>query len=174
MYFDGKMVVNFKRITSSNYPCSRYKFPWGAPHIKANGSCLSFVILSWIPWNLSFRYILFHEKKTPNDAVTPQRQSQFTPKMKANAVPHLLSSLVWIDQYNECNGMTSFIEFIIGLIVYEIMIRKSWSLLPLYRRSYCYNQKLCFVYYFFFLFVFCLASVSWKSTDGRMDGWMDG
>ena len=27
--------------------------------------------LAWIPWNLSFRYILFHEKKkTPNDAVT--------------------------------------------------------------------------------------------------------
>ena len=39
-------------------------------------------------------------KKTPNDAVTSQRQSQFTPKMKANAVPRLLSSLVWIDQYN--------------------------------------------------------------------------
>ena len=34
-------------------------------------------------------------KKTPNDAVTPQRQSQFTPKKKA--VPRLLSSLVWID-----------------------------------------------------------------------------
>ena len=33
-------------------------------------------------------------KKTPHDAVTPQRQSQFTPKMKANAVPRLLSSLV--------------------------------------------------------------------------------
>ena len=33
-------------------------------------------------------------KKTPSDAVTPQRQSQFTPKMKANAVPRLLSSLV--------------------------------------------------------------------------------
>ena len=42
-------------------------------------------------------------KKTPNDAVTPQCQSQFTPKMKANAVPRLLSSLVWIDQYNEYN-----------------------------------------------------------------------
>ena len=53
----------------------------------------------------------FVEEKTPNDAVRPQHQSQFTPKMKANAVPHLLSSLVWIDQYNECNGMTSFVEF---------------------------------------------------------------
>ena len=50
-------------------------------------------------------------KKRPNNAVTPQRQSQFTPKMKANVVPRLLSSLVWIDQYNECNGMTSFMEF---------------------------------------------------------------
>ena len=47
-------------------------------------------------------------KKTPNDAVTPQCQSQFTPKMKANAVPHLLSSLVWIDQYTECNGQVSW------------------------------------------------------------------
>ena len=46
-------------------------------------------------------------KKTPSDAVTPQRQSQFTPKMKANAVPRLFSSLVLIDQYYECNGMTS-------------------------------------------------------------------
>ena len=31
-------------------------------------------------------------KKTSNDAVTPQCQSQFTPKMKANAEPPLLSS----------------------------------------------------------------------------------
>ena len=33
-------------------------------------------------------------KKTPNDAVTLQRQSQFTPQMKANAISRLLSSLV--------------------------------------------------------------------------------
>ena len=65
----------------------------------------------WSPWNLSLRFILFHEKKTPNDAVTPQPQSQFTLKIKAKVVPRLLSSLVWIDQYNECNGMTSFMEF---------------------------------------------------------------
>ena len=37
---------------------------------------------------------LISRKKTPNDDVTPQRQSQFTPKMKANAAPHLLSFLV--------------------------------------------------------------------------------
>ena len=67
---------------------------------------------AWIPWNLSFLYILFQEGKIPKDAVTPQHQSQFTPKMKANAVPRLLSSLVWIDQYNECYDMTSFMEFV--------------------------------------------------------------
>ena len=35
--------------------------------------------------------ILLHfisSKKTPNDAVTPQHQGQFTPEMKANVVPH--------------------------------------------------------------------------------------
>ena len=67
---------------------------------------------AWIPRKSSFRYILFHEKATPNNAVTPQRLSQFTPKMKANAEPRLLSSLVWIDQDNKCNGMISFMEFI--------------------------------------------------------------
>ena len=39
--------------------------------------------LAWIPWNLSFRYI--------------HCTGQFTPKMKANSEPRLLSSLVWID-----------------------------------------------------------------------------
>ena len=38
---------------------------------------------------IPLRFISY--KNTPNDAVTPQRQSQFTPKMKANAVPRLLS-----------------------------------------------------------------------------------
>ena len=38
---------------------------------------------SWLPWNLSFRYI--------------HCTGQFTPKMKANAEPRLLSFLVWID-----------------------------------------------------------------------------
>ena len=42
-----------------------------------------FLAKPWIPWNLLFRYI--------------QCSSQFTPKMKANAKPRLLSSLVWID-----------------------------------------------------------------------------
>ena len=35
--------------------------------------------------------------------------------MKVNTVPRLLSSLVWIDQYNECNWMTSFMEFMPGI-----------------------------------------------------------
>ena len=46
-------------------------------------------------------------EKTPNDAVTPQRMSQFTPKMKANAEPRLLSSLVWIDSWR-CGVTASF------------------------------------------------------------------
>ena len=48
---------------------------------------LYYAPLSWIPWNLSFRYI--------------HCTGQFTPKMKANAVPRLLSPLVWIDHDNE-------------------------------------------------------------------------
>ena len=68
---------------------------------------------SWIPWNLSFRYILFHEKR-----LTLQHQSQFTPKMKATAIPRLLSSLVWIDQCNECNRMTSSMEFMSRFVVF--------------------------------------------------------
>ena len=43
----------------------------------------TFQSLAWIPWNLSFRYI--------------HCTGQFTPKMKANAEPRLISSLVWID-----------------------------------------------------------------------------
>ena len=80
---------------------------------------------SWIPWNLSFRYILFHEKITPDDAARPQLQSQLTPKMKANAVLHLLSSSVWIDQYNECNGMTSFMEFMSWVTFTIVLFKKS-------------------------------------------------
>ena len=61
--------------------------------------------VTWIPWNLSFRYI--------------HCTGQLTPKMKANAEPRLLSSLVWIDsgvvvsqhRLESCNGMTSFMEF---------------------------------------------------------------
>ena len=55
---------------------------------------LALANLSLIPLKLSFRYILYHEKKTPKDAVTPEPQSKFTPKMKANTVLRLLSSLV--------------------------------------------------------------------------------
>ena len=37
--------------------------------------------------------------------------SQFTPKMKANAVSRLLSSVVWIDQYHEYKRLTAPIIF---------------------------------------------------------------
>ena len=93
-------------------PCGRRKHspPWEAcDHINkmaatnmASWQTMLHVLYMWchviagIPWNLSFCFI-FHEKKTPNDAVTPQRQSQFTPKMEAKAVSRLLSSLVWIN-----------------------------------------------------------------------------
>ena len=63
-------------------------------------------MMTWIPRNLSFHYI--------------HCSGQFTPKMTANAEPRLLSSLVWIDQYNECNGMTSFMEFMIWWYQYVI------------------------------------------------------
>ena len=80
------------------------------------------ILLHFISWKNSFSDISrkcslpdmirpVNWQKTPNNAVTLHRQSQFTPKMKANAVPRLLSSLVWIDQYNKCNRMTSFMEF---------------------------------------------------------------
>ena len=49
------------------------------------------VYLLWILWNLSFRYI--SGKKNPNDAVTPQRQSLFTPKMNA---------MEWQVSWNSC------------------------------------------------------------------------
>ena len=90
-------------------------------------------------------------KKTPNDAVTPQRQSQFTPKMKTHAVERLLSSLLWIDQYNECsNRMTSFMEFICELVVPR---KTAWLIVvvplniwlapttgnPLFRTLFCQN-----------------------------------
>ena len=74
------------------------------------------------------------KKKTPDDAVTPLRQSQFTPKMKANAVPRLLSSLVWIDHYNECNGMTTFMEFM--FIVLKCQISASYP-----KKFYIKNDK---------------------------------
>ena len=59
-------------------------------------------------------------RKTPDDAVTPKRQSQFTPNI--NAVLRLLSSFVWIDLYNECNRMTSFMEFML-LQLYDFTFR---------------------------------------------------
>ena len=73
-------------------------FPLSTPHLM--NSMKLFILLKFISW-----------KKTPNDAVIPQCHNQFTPKMKANAVPRLLSSSAWIDQYNQCNVMTSFMEF---------------------------------------------------------------
>ena len=86
-------------------------------------------------------------KKTSNNAVTWQRQSQFTPKMKANAVPRflssLVSSLVWLWHcgvtalfevfFHEIkrNGMTSFMEF---MSFYLFRVKPSESP-PRYRKK---------------------------------------
>ena len=48
-------------------------------------------------------------KRTPNDAVTPQRQSQFTPKMKASAFAFIFG----VNWSVQCYGMTSFMEFMV-------------------------------------------------------------
>ena len=96
----------------------------------------------WIPWNLSFRYILLFGKThflilagsafcqiwLGRSADCTHSIGQFTPKMKANAKPHLLSSLVWIDHYNECNRLTTLIIF--GKNALPANIRKlvySWN-----------------------------------------------
>ena len=73
----------------------------------AEGGCINALCRRKLDMNSMKPVIPLHFiswKKTPNDAVTPICQSQFTPKMKANAVPRLLSSLVWIDQYNAWNS----------------------------------------------------------------------
>ena len=102
--------TSFWVVVSVRIPCFMFAF-------------LPFCVLrtvSWIPWKLLFLYILFHEKTffyisrkcilLPNMIKACTKQccdatmhscshctGQFTPKMKANAVSHLLSSLVWID-----------------------------------------------------------------------------
>ena len=102
--------------------------------------------LHFIPW-----------KKTPNDAVTPQRQSQFTPKMKAKAVPRLLLSLVSIDQYSECNGMTRFMEFMhykcscrIMHQLFHLWVSHKWCLLCIYCMDFPILLMVFFIYNAFF------------------------
>ena len=94
-----------------------------------NSQKKAFTTLSYLYlWKSSFRYILFYKKKTPNDAVTLLCQSQFTPKMKANAVSRLLLSLVWIDHYDQCIRLTALIIF--GQNTLPANIRKwvfSWN-----------------------------------------------
>ena len=75
---------------------------------------LNFMSLNVLHMNsikLVFPLHLISWKKDSKRCCDTKRQSQFTPKMKANAASRLLSSLVWIDHYNQCNGMTTFMEF---------------------------------------------------------------
>ena len=79
-------AVNFEKFSFSLILFSPRKYP-----------VLSALKIATLDMNSKKLVIPLHFiswKKTPNNAVTLQHQSQFTPKMKANAVPHLLSSLV--------------------------------------------------------------------------------
>ena len=67
-------------------------------------------VVSWIPWKLVIpsrfiswktHFLILSGSVFCQKMIRAVNQNQFTPKMKANAVSHLLSSLVWIDQYNE-------------------------------------------------------------------------
>ena len=86
--------------------------------------------LSWITWSLSFRYILFHEQSLQMMLWHLNGRVNSHQKIKANAVSRLLSSLVWIDLYNECNGMTSFMEFM--WIVNDSGCSTCWNLWSLH------------------------------------------
>ena len=82
-------------------------------------------IVSWNPWNLWFlcfiswknsfsdisRECILYQIWLGRLTDCTDRNGQFTPKMKANAVSRLLSSLVWIDHCNECNRLTALIIF---------------------------------------------------------------
>ena len=59
----GKMST-FAKFSATNRTSKRF--------ISTMTFRLSVLSVSWIPWNLSFRYILSQKKKTPNNAVTPQ------------------------------------------------------------------------------------------------------
>ena len=107
------------------------RFSWLKSKCPSANLSLKSFSNTWIPWNLSFRYI--H---------CTYCTGQFTPKLKANAEPCLLSSLVWIGSgvvvsqqhlesfLNEinCNGMTSFIEFMPHWLWYFIFQKRNDAL----------------------------------------------
>ena len=107
----------------------------GQPDLLASHRWMSLQILAWgldavwWPWHTP-RGQEEHAKHgfhVTCHSVTSHCNGQFTPKMKANAEPRLLSSLVWIDSgvmvsqhrleplFHEirCNVMASFMEFMI-------------------------------------------------------------
>ena len=80
----------------------------------------SWTIVTWIPSKLVIpscfiswktHFLMLAGSGSYQKMTRAVNQSQFTPKMKANAVSRLLSSLVWIDQYHECNRLTALILF---------------------------------------------------------------
>ena len=71
------------------------------------------------------------------DTTTPE---SIHTKDESKCSSHLSSSLVWIDQYNECNGMTSFKEFKNRKGFQKLLVdiwsqgppKKSWAFLVTY------------------------------------------
>ena len=104
---------------------------WG---VQSHGLWIKFdsILLTspftWTEPRSSYNYHVPHEFHDTCHSVNIHCTGQFTPKMKANAEPRLLSSLVWIDsdvevsqhrlescfQEIKCNGKTSFMEFMIS------------------------------------------------------------
>ena len=71
-----------------------------------------------------------------------------TTTLESIAELRLLSSLVWIDQYNDCNGMTSFMEFITGLAHrYERSIVSPCTVLVYTNNSCVYINTTWFVWF---------------------------
>ena len=67
-------------------------------------------VLAWIPWNLSFCYTLFHEKKV---IFWYQQEVYFTKYIISGTMHFLLISENAFCHEMKCNGMTSFMEFMV-------------------------------------------------------------
>ena len=82
-----KCIIAWKCVTT------RVILVWTFPFFAEIFCCKPFITILKDFMNSTKLVIPLHFiswKKSPNDAVTPQRQSQFTPKMKANEEPRLL------------------------------------------------------------------------------------
>ena len=85
-------------VTLPTYRCARGSVSLESFHLHLNrfipGQYFHYCNLSMNYINIVIHLHFVLSKNTSNNAVTPQRDSQYTAKMKANAVPRFLSSLV--------------------------------------------------------------------------------